>query len=130
MLEYIDKIIVPYAARKKKELGLPGNHYALMIYDEFQGQITMDVIAKLRQHRLEIVLVPPNCTDCLQPFYVSVNKPAKDFLKSAFQERHASQILQQSKKGTAPDKCIYSSPKEEYTNVCSVCGLCYSFLFN
>ena len=47
MLEYINKIIVPYGSRKKKELGLPDNHHALTIYDEFSGQITVDVIAKL-----------------------------------------------------------------------------------
>ena len=79
MLEYIDKVIVPYASRKNKELGLPDDHHALMIYDEFRGQITVDVFAKLRQHHFEIVLVPPNCTDRLQPLDVSVNKPAKDF---------------------------------------------------
>ena len=104
MLEYIDKIIVPYASRKKKELGLPDDHHALMIYDEFRGQITVDVVAKLQQHHFEIVLVPPNCTDRLQPLDVSVNKPAKDFLKSKFREWYASQILQQLEKGTEPDK--------------------------
>ena len=75
-----------------------------MIYDEFRGQITVDVIANLRQHHFEIVLLPPNCTDCLQPLDVSVNKPAKDFLKSKFQEWYALQIVQQLEKGTAPDK--------------------------
>ena len=49
MLAYIDKIIVPYALRMKKELGVPDNHHALMIYDEFRGQITADVVAKLTQ---------------------------------------------------------------------------------
>ena len=103
-MEYIDKIIVPYALRMKKELGLPDNHHALMTYDEFRGQITADVVAKLRQHHFDIVLVPPNCTDCLQPLDVSVNKPAKDFLKSKFWEWYASQLLQQLEKGTEPDK--------------------------
>ena len=104
MLEYIDKIIVPYVEDKKKELGLPEDHHALVIYDEFRGQITEDVMAELRQHHFDVVLVPPNCTDCLQPLDVSVNKAAKDFLKSKFREWYATQILQQLEKGASVDE--------------------------
>ena len=104
MLEYIDNIIVPYASKKKQELGLPDNHHGLIIYDEFRGQITLDVVSKLRQHHFDIVLVPPNCTDRLQPLDVSVNKPAKDFLKEKFREWYATQILQQLEQGTEPDE--------------------------
>jgi len=37
------------------------------------------------------ILLPP----ALQPLDISVNKPAKDFLREKFQDWYASQILQQ-----------------------------------
>ena len=40
------------------------------------------------------VIVPPSCTDHLQPLDLSVNKPA-DFTKRKFQEWYASITLQQ-----------------------------------
>ncbi len=42
-----------------------------------------------------IVFVPANCTDRLQPLDVSVNKPAKTFMRAQFQEWYAEQIQQQ-----------------------------------
>ena len=45
----------------------------------------------------KIVIVPPNCTDRLQPLDISVNKAAKEFLRSCFQEWYASKIAFQLK---------------------------------
>ena len=42
-----------------------------------------------------MLLYPRNCTDKLQPLDVSVNKPAKDFLRHQFQMWHAEQICSQ-----------------------------------
>ena len=38
--EYIRKVILPYIQRKRRELNLQDNHPALVIYDEFKGQLT------------------------------------------------------------------------------------------
>ena len=35
----------------------------------------------LEDNNVDVVYVPTNCTDCLQPLDLSVNKPVKDFLK-------------------------------------------------
>ena len=37
------------------------------------------------------VLVPANCADCLQPFDLSLNKLAKNFLQNKFQEWYSQQ---------------------------------------
>ena len=52
----------------------------------------------LEAHHILVVTVPANCTDRLQPFDVSVNKAAKEFLRSQFQEW---QICQQLQTGTS-----------------------------
>ena len=42
-----------------------------------------------------MVLIPANCTNKLQPLDLSVNKAAKDFLRSKFQNWYAQQICSQ-----------------------------------
>ena len=57
----------------------------MCIFDSFNGQLTDDVLLLLERNHIDFVFVPPNCTDRLQPLDLSVNKPAKDFLKGKFQ---------------------------------------------
>ncbi len=52
-----------------------------------------------------MVLIPPNCTDRLQPLDVSVNKPAKIFLRAQFQDWYAHQVYQQLE-GRAENKSV------------------------
>ena len=42
-----------------------------------------------------MVLVPPNCTDRLQPLDLSVNRSAKEFLRNEFQGWYAQQVCAQ-----------------------------------
>ncbi len=44
------------------------------------------------------MLVPANTTDKLQPLDLSVNKPAKDFMKAKFQNWYSEIILEQLEK--------------------------------
>ena len=58
-------------------------------FDEFKGQVTDDVFSMLDSNNIQVVKIPPNCTDCLQPMDLSINKPAKDFSRNKFQKWYA-----------------------------------------
>ena len=77
MVQYIQNIIVPYAAATRT--GFEEDTPAMVIMDNFKGQITSAVIELLEENSIHVVLLPPNTTASLQPMDFSVNKPAKDF---------------------------------------------------
>ena len=92
MLDYIQKIMIPYIKKKKNELSLPEHQSSLVIFDEFNGQTTSAVLALLQDNNIHYVIVPPNR---LQPLDISVNKSAKEFLRSKFQAWYADNISNQ-----------------------------------
>ena len=92
---YITKIILPYLAETKRKLKLPPSHPALLLFDNFKGQCTEKLLKLLDSKIINVVLIPPNCTDRLQPLDLSVNKTAKDFLRKCFQKWYALQVCSQ-----------------------------------
>lgn len=72
-------VIVPYVENVRGILG--DNKPALAIMDNFKGQTTDQVFSLLESHNIHVTLLPPNCTDVLQPMDISVNRPAKAFMK-------------------------------------------------
>jgi len=84
-------------------LGLSNDHSALVLFDVFKGQCTSDVLKLLKDNNILYVTVPGNCTGRLQPLDLSVNKPAKDFLRSKFQEWYGAEICKQLDKGMAEE---------------------------
>ena len=95
MIDYVEKIFVPYVQSKREELGLDATYPALAIFDEFNGQTTDAIFSRLENNHIYYIIVPPNCTDKLQPLDVSVNKPAKAFLRNCFQTWYAEKIASQ-----------------------------------
>lgn len=63
-----------------------------MCTDVFKGQCTAKVLELLEANNILFVTVPSNCTDRLQPFGLSVNKPVKDFVRAKFWDWYGSQI--------------------------------------
>ena len=63
--------------------------------DNFKGQVTPIMNELLEQHNIHSCLLPPNTMDRLQPMDLSVNKPAKAFLRGEFQKWYSDQIMQQ-----------------------------------
>lgn len=48
---------------------------ALLVKDNFKGQITKKVNNLLETHNIQVCLFPPNTTDILQPMDIAVMKP-------------------------------------------------------
>ena len=97
MQDYIDQIILPYISMKKKEMKLESSQPALLIFVNFKAQCTEKLLTYIDAHNVYVVLIPAaaNCTDRLQPLDISVNKPAKDFLRRQFQEWYSDKICRQ-----------------------------------
>ena len=95
MLEYISEIILPFISSQRQLYGEPESKAALVIMDNFKGQITPKVSEILEQNNIHVALLPPNTTDRLQPMDLSINKPVKDYLRREFEDWYASQINDQ-----------------------------------
>ena len=101
MKDYINKILLPYVKEKRKELKLSIDHPALVLFDNFKAQCTSDLLTVLDNNNINVVLIPANCTDRLQPLDISVNKAVKDFLRSKFQAWFSKQVESQLSDETA-----------------------------
>lgn len=95
MLSYIEQVIVPYVDSARDRCDVDESQAAVAIFDHFKGQLTTNIMQLLEEHNIQSVLVPPSCTDRLQPLDISVNKSAKSFLKSEFQRWYAEEVAQQ-----------------------------------
>ena len=93
MVQYVECIIIPYIEKIRENLG--EHKHALAIFDNFKAQLTDAVTNLLDDNDIHICLLPPNTTDRLQPLHISVNKPAKDFLKRKFDEWYTEQVMKQ-----------------------------------
>ena len=102
MIEYLQKIIIPYVQRKCAELKLAPDHPALAIFDVFKGQRKETISRILAKENIQVLNVPANCTGRLQPMDLSVNKSVKDFMRKKFQEWYASEMLKQLDEGADP----------------------------
>ena len=98
MVEYITTVIL-YMNEKRRHLGLDPKHIGLVILDEFKGQTTKKVLKLLAANDQMYVVVPPNATDRLWPFDISVNRAAKQFLQTKFENWYADQIVAQKDTG-------------------------------
>jgi len=79
-----------------KECGLCDEQRALCIFNNFKAQLTEEVLKVLEVNNFDVAYIPANCTDCLQPLDLSVNKPVKDFLKGKFELWYSDQMLEQT----------------------------------
>ena len=86
MIQYVETIIVPFVERMRESLGEGEDKAAVIIMDNFKGQIIPAMNELLEQHNNHSCLLPPNTTDRLQRLDLSVNKPTKAFLRAEFQK--------------------------------------------
>ena len=69
-MEHIHKIILPYVEAKCKAHGRP-NQTALVIFDEFKGQVTDDVYNLLDNHNIQVVKVPQTVQITFNPWILA-----------------------------------------------------------
>lgn len=86
---------MPYLEGKRKELKLAPTHRALVIFDNFKGQCTKEMFKLLDSNDINVIMIPPNCTDRLQPLHVGVNKSVKEFLCQKFHSWYAESVSTQ-----------------------------------
>ena len=99
MEDYVLKILLPYIDGKRSTLKLTSDHPALVIFDRFRGQCTDKILGLLHTNNVHVVIVPPNCTDRLQPLDVSVNKAAKEYMRTQFHSWYSDQVCENLKNG-------------------------------
>ena len=71
------------------------NYPALLHFDNFKAQCTLELLTLLDDNSINVLLIPPNCTDRLQPMDISVNKPEKKILHGKFKSWYAKQVCSQ-----------------------------------
>ena len=84
---------IPSGKRKGTQL-IPTSP-ALVLFNNFKGQCTEEVFKLLDSNDINVVLLPPNCTDRLQLLDVSVNKSSKEFLHQKFHSWYAGSVSAQ-----------------------------------
>lgn len=99
MIDYFNIIILPYIKKKRLDLNLSVNYPALVLFDVFRGQCTDSFLNLLRMNHILYIFIPPNCTDKLQPLDLTINKPAKEYLRRKFQNWYSQQVVQQLENG-------------------------------
>ena len=90
VIEHLEKIVFPFVVEKRKELSLPDEQNAILVFDVFKGQKTERVQSLIADNNCISVFVPANMTNYFQPLDLTVNGPAKQFLKGKFQEWYAT----------------------------------------
>ncbi|PFX11883.1 Pogo transposable element with KRAB domain [Stylophora pistillata] len=91
VIEHLEEVVFPFLVDKRKDLSLPDEPKAILVFDVFKGQKTECV-----QNNCVSAFVPANMTNYYQPLDLTVNGPAKQFLKGKYQELYATEIAKQS----------------------------------
>ena len=99
VIEYLEKVVFPFIVDKCKERSLRDEQKAILVFDVFKGQKTERVQHLIADNNCVCVFVPANMTNYFQPLDLTVNGPAKQFLKGKFQEWYAREIAKQVDKG-------------------------------
>ena len=75
-------VIFPFVAKQREELQLQLEAKVMLIFNVFKGQTTDAVLNCIEDNNFISVFVPANLTHHFQPLDLTVNGPAKKFLKS------------------------------------------------
>ena len=94
MLEYIDKVLVPYLTKKRQELELATDHPALVLFNAILFLKNCVRIIIIHQ-----IFIPAGCTGELQPLDVSVNEQFKASMKVHFARWYSAEVKEDLDQG-------------------------------
>ena len=98
-IKFIKHIINPRVIPIRKELGLPEDQSALLVWDVFKGQCNVKVNNFLTKLNIKVVMVPANMTHFFQPLDLTVNGSAKNFMKKKFVTWYANEVKKKVEEG-------------------------------
>ena len=101
-LSFFKKIVLPYFKNVRKVKGYPDEQMSLIIMDTFKGQGNDEVAKLCRSNNCALIVVPHNLTNKFQPLDITVNKPAKSFIKDKYNMWYPEQVAKQLNEGKAP----------------------------
>ena len=101
-LSFFNKIVFPHFKNVRKAKGYPDEQMSLIIMDTFKGQDNDEVAKLCRKNNCALIIVPHNLTNKFQPLNITVNKPAKSFIKNKYNMWYTEQVAKQLNKGKAP----------------------------
>lgn len=78
MKEYVDNILLPYIDEKRKAFKLAEDYPTSVLFGNFKAQCTPSILTILNQNNINVLLIPQNCMDHLQPLDITVNKSVKN----------------------------------------------------
>ena len=68
---------------------------ARSFFDNIITQRTSSFLKLIDDYNVNTVIIPPHCTDKLQPLHLSCNKAAQDYLHSRFRQSYAQELRSQ-----------------------------------
>ena len=80
-LSFFNEIVFPHFKNVRKAKGYPDEQMSLIIMDTFKGQDNDEVAKLCRKNNCALISVPHNLANKFQPLDITVNKPAKSFIK-------------------------------------------------
>ena len=75
---------------------------SLIIMDTVKGQDNDEVAKLCSKNNCALIIAPQNLTNKFQPLNITVNKPAKSFIKDKYNMWYIEQVAKQLNEGKAP----------------------------
>ena len=100
-LSSFNKIVFPYFKKVRKAKGCPDEQMSLIIMDTFKEQDN-EVAELCRKNNCALIIVPRNLANKFQLLDITVNKPAKCFIKDKCNMWYTEQVAEQLNEAKAP----------------------------
>ena len=83
-LTFFNKTVFPHFKNVRKAKGYPDEQMSLIIMDTFKGQGNNELAKLCRKNSCALIIVPHNLINKFQSLDITVDKPAKSFIKDKY----------------------------------------------